>query len=434
MDLLKLFTSWGILKSRLNHLWWGWVVSALAAFFATLAPTLIRILCLAFAVLVAVATFYRTEFARKRWAMTIPASVLFAVLAVGMFLGARYFDRRESQAKDGGGLGHNSADGAKHPTATLTTGDPSGSVKGMQERDLKQAPPALPSTVKAAEGVRTVSPVGGTKSGITPAAMIDFSAHGAASESQMAHNIVFDRVIVEGGVDLSGCVDCAVANSTTGTVKAGPETGVYNNWINGNVQCEKRMPAMENHPDDCRMVAVLANRTDGANSALDNTGGKIGEAYVSGNVVRPSLNGGTAKAVENYHGEIQKLTATNNDVGWPAEAAPMPSARALRGSNFAVADQLSQCVDRGHRIVGNFLADDDAQLVSEKEQSWEADARAALIANLGQTFADQFSNASSTGTTYPAGHNAKGGSICNLIDTKIAVLSRFINQLRTANR
>jgi hypothetical protein len=89
---------WAAMLSKLKHGWWGWVVSALAAFFATLAPTLIRVLCLLFAVVVACATLHRTEFVNKRWKVTIPALGLLVIVAVGLFRGARYFDRSSETA------------------------------------------------------------------------------------------------------------------------------------------------------------------------------------------------------------------------------------------------------------------------------------------------------------------------------------------------
>jgi hypothetical protein len=119
----------------------------------------------------------------------------------------------------------------------------------------------------------------------------------------------------------------------------------------------------------------------------------------------------------------------------PATAAtPSPVPIALQGSNSAVADQLLQFIDAAHEIVADFLKDDNSQRIGEKEKAWEAEARAILVANLGQRFADQFSSAVSTSTAYPPGHNAQGGSICNLIDSKIAILSVFVNQLRTPDR
>ena len=78
--------------SKFKHPWWGWVVSALAAFFATLAPNLIRTICLVFAVLVAAATFHRTRFANRQWKRTTLAVLLFIIVAAGLFLGAGYFD------------------------------------------------------------------------------------------------------------------------------------------------------------------------------------------------------------------------------------------------------------------------------------------------------------------------------------------------------
>jgi hypothetical protein len=100
----------------------------------------------------------------------------------------------------------------------------------------------------------------------------------------------------------------------------------------------------------------------------------------------------------------------------------------------SVADQLSELIDNGHKIVAEFLKDDNPQLLSEKERDWEGNTRAVLTSTLGQRFADQFNTAQSTSTTYPMGHGARGGSICNLVDSKIAVLITFVNQLRASGR
>jgi hypothetical protein len=85
---------------KFKHPWWGWPLSALAAFLATLAPELIRGLCLVFAAIVAIATFHQTEFAGKRLSRTIPAALVAIILAVGLFFGARYFDIRFAHSEE----------------------------------------------------------------------------------------------------------------------------------------------------------------------------------------------------------------------------------------------------------------------------------------------------------------------------------------------
>jgi hypothetical protein len=88
----------------------------------------------------------------------------------------------------------------------------------------------------------------------------------------------------------------------------------------------------------------------------------------------------------------------------------------------AIANLIEADIKRGHTIVADFLADKNAQQFSEKEKEWEADAKAVLIANLGQPSADQFSIAAS-----------KGGSLSDDVDAKIGVLSKLVTQLRTTN-
>jgi len=106
---------------------------------------------------------------------------------------------------------------------------------------------------------------------------------------------------------------------------------------------------------------------------------------------------------------------------------------ALQGSNSTVADRVSEFINEAYKIVAEFSKDDNAQLLSEKEKSWEAEVRSILAVDLGQSFVDQFNSATSASTAYPQGHNAQGGSICNLIDGKIAALSSFVNKLRAAD-
>jgi hypothetical protein len=129
------------------------------------------------------------------------------------------------------------------------------------------------------------------------------------------------------------------------------------------------------------------------------------------------------------------LSTQNGSVSGHAPHAPemeLPLARALHSSNWTVADQLSQLIDAGSKIMGAFLRNDNVQALAEDETVWDAEAQAVLAANLGQRYADEFRYAQSTTTIYPAGHSVQGGSIFNLMDAKIAVLSRFVNELRAA--
>jgi hypothetical protein len=134
----------------------------------------------------------------------------------------------------------------------------------------------------------------------------------------------------------------------------------------------------------------------------------------------------TSNTVRNMDASISNGASASNNLfeGRPNTGRTLSS----------VADQLSELIDNGHKIVAEFLKDDNPQLLSEKERDWEGNTRAVLTSTLGQRFADQFNTAQSTSTTYPMGHGAQGGSICNLVDSKIAVLITFVNQLRASGR
>jgi hypothetical protein len=135
--------------------------------------------------------------------------------------------------------------------------------------------------------------------------------------AQGGSDIHFSKSSLPGGVDLRNCANCSVSDSQTGDIKAGTSTAVQHNWVNGNVKCEEGQ--------NCKTVDVENNRAQ--NSSLENSG-KIGEADVSGNIVRSS-DGGRATAVKNNRdGEIQKLSLHNNDVGPAATQPPLTSMKA----------------------------------------------------------------------------------------------------------
>jgi len=151
--------------------------------------------------------------------------------------------------------------------------------------------------------------------------------------------------------------------------------------------------------------------------------GKATRVFMEGNTVEDP--GGHSVLFQNDSGaDAQDIVARKNRVGSPAPI------HVLAGTNSSVAEQLARFVDAGYKIQAGFLKDDNAQLISEKEYAWEAEIQLVLKVNLGQSFSTQFSRAISTSTTLPSGHNAQGGSICNLITAKIATLNSFINQLR----
>lgn len=101
----------------------------------------------------------------------------------------------------------------------------------------------------------------------------------------------------------------------------------------------------------------------------------------------------TSNTVRNMDASISNGASASNNLfeGRPNTGRTLSS----------VADQLAQFIDSAHKIVAEFLRDDNSELIDEKEKAWEADARLVLLANLGQRFADQFSSAASTSTAYP---------------------------------
>jgi hypothetical protein len=320
---------------------------------------------------------------------------------------------------------------APAPTPESSKNQPS------EQKPARKSPPVKKAALQEKIAPRTEPSenIANSPQPTAPQVSANFSDPKATSASQLPSHIHFSHMYMAQGMDISGCVYCSVTDSyVPGGVKLG--TGpvlLDHNVIGKKINCEKREHPLKDVPNDCQSVAIINNGVE-ANSALDNTEGTIGEAYVSGNIVRPPLGGGPAKSVENYHGEIQKLTDTNNDVGWASGSTPpLPTASALHGSNSGVADQLAQFIDRGHEIEADFLKDNNAELIDEKEKTWDANAEAAVAANLGQRFGQKFDEAKALTASYPQGHSAKGGSIYNLIDAKIAVLATFINQLRAAS-
>jgi hypothetical protein len=88
------------LISKLKHPGWGAAMALIAAFGSTLAPPLMRVVCLGLAVVVATWTLYRTEFAGRKILVTIPAFLLFSLLALAAFHIAGKFDPKPEQTKD----------------------------------------------------------------------------------------------------------------------------------------------------------------------------------------------------------------------------------------------------------------------------------------------------------------------------------------------
>jgi hypothetical protein len=180
------------------------------------------------------------------------------------------------------------------------------------------------------------------------------------------------------------------------------------------------------------LIQADNNRVDGT-AVIDNRGGFIGgEVEASGNVIRPP-NGGTASVIDNTNGVILKGAKTsNNDIGWPTNSLPI--AVALHGSNGAVADQFSGLIEQGNGVIAKFSVDDDTQSLVEKNREWEYEAKAVVRSNLDARLADAFDNVSATTEgAYTGSHGIKGISICNLMRARVALLGRFVDQLRASN-
>lgn len=76
---------WRAMWTKLRHKRWRYVLSALSAYLATLAPDFIRALVLLFAVVMAAWTFHKTEFGAKKLKRTAPVAGLFVILAVLLY-------------------------------------------------------------------------------------------------------------------------------------------------------------------------------------------------------------------------------------------------------------------------------------------------------------------------------------------------------------
>ena len=175
------------------------------------------------------------------------------------------------------------------------------------------------------------------------------------------------------------------------------------------------------------MDAKVSNGAYADNNSFEgrNTAGHKAES--------PADDGNGANMAAIHAAQTQNQYVCINPCGSPGPIPDYAVVTALQGSNVTVADRLSEFINDAHKIVAEFSKDDNAQLLSEKEKSWEAEVRSILTVDLGQSFVDQFNSATSASTAYPPGHNAQGGSICNLIDGKIAALSSFVNKLRAAD-
>jgi hypothetical protein len=136
-----------------KHWGWGWALSALAAFFATIATDVIRVSCLMIFVVMATISFHNTIGSRIR-KRTAAAGTVFSIIAVMMFHGARYFDRqRESVAK-----------ATDTPTRVLTADEIAQAVtdklpKGLAVKIQPEVTATVTSATKPASRVPDAAPV-----------------------------------------------------------------------------------------------------------------------------------------------------------------------------------------------------------------------------------------------------------------------------------
>jgi len=78
--------------------------------------------------------------------------------------------------------------------------------------------------------------------------------------------------------------------------------------------------------------------------------------------------------------EAIRKARTRNQVPGAYPDVPWPTANAvLHGSTSGVADQLAQFIDEAQKIAAEFMKDDNAQLIEEKESAWEAEVRVAVV-------------------------------------------------------
>ena len=329
---------WQKLRRKLEHKRWGWVMSALAAFFATVSPNVIRILCLLFAVLMAGMAFHGSQMSSGKWKRTVPATILFLVVAAFLLLGANYFDHTQAQGEG-------------------RTPNP------------KQTPPATTNAVPLDATVQSPSTngvqVGNLAQPVTPSRRKRKTSAVRPAQTAQDSPKPYCRLL--------------------------------------------RMPPPLLLYTECQNTPFPPAEPSAMFKAQSMNG-----VFMEGNV---SNLGGPLVDVS---GTINHATFRYNET---LARAPDPTAS-------AVADQLSRLIDEGQKIMASFLQDDNAQLLSEKEKGWNTDAEATLRANLGQIFVDEFQKVQSTSTVYPQGHSAEGGSMYNLIDARIAFLSKFMNQMR----
>jgi hypothetical protein len=115
----------------------------------------------------------------------------------------------------------------------------------------------------------------------------------------------------------------------------------------------------------------------------------------------------------------------------PLEGVPedLPSARALTGSGYVLATQLSDLIDEGKLLVRQFLGTDDMDFLSKNETTWQTEVERLLTPNLDPRLVKALSQANSKQFNTMNSHNQKGIVICNLVGAKTDLLIMFYNQL-----
>ena len=115
----------------------------------------------------------------------------------------------------------------------------------------------------------------------------------------------------------------------------------------------------------------------------------------------------------------------------PIEGMPenLPNAKALTGSSRALATQLSDLIDEGNLLVGQFIGTDDMEFLSKNEVAWQAKVERLLSPSLDLRLIETLSKVSSKQLSGMNSHNQQGIAICNLIKAKTDLLTMFYNQL-----
>ena len=367
----------------------------------------------------------------------------------------------------------------------VNTSSPQVASQPVPMSPLPQITPKTPRTLRLPTQAAQKTPVNEPVNQVAPKPVVDFSAP--------SNELHVERSFIRGGTDLSRCVNCSIEDSQTGNVEAGPSTVIKHNWINGNVRCEKgqkcdtvdvkdnraQNSALENTGTigEAEVYGNVIRASQGGGNATgvkNNSGGEIqklsehdndigssgqsisqpagpqshlvqylkkpspismidnsgtnpnSKVFLEGNQVI-NENGDAALVKNNADGSLGDVVARGNQV--IAGVGLLPPAHALHGSNAAVADQLSACIDNGHKLMDSFLRDDNTQVLREGETAWQKETHAIVLANLGEPYASLFLQAHWSNHAIPPGHDTAGGVIFNLVDAKLRALSSLVEDL-----